>query len=201
MTPDDAAGKYVLSKLDLKSAYWQFPMETHSIEKTAFCPRPGYGLWEFTVMPYDLTCVTQTCQFGLDTILQNCKHCVDNYVDDCIVFSDDMTSHIQDLRLVLGKLQAAGFTLRGSKWSFGTDTITHLGFKYCSSGVAPSSEKTKAISGCPTPHTIKGVCSFLGLINFYRHFIPHFANITGPLNDLTRLHSDQGRNFESYILS
>ena len=80
------AGKRVFSKLDLKSAYWQFPMEEQSIEKTAFCPGPGYGLWEFTRMPYGLTCATQTCQRGLDTILQNCKHCVDNYVDDCIVF-------------------------------------------------------------------------------------------------------------------
>ena len=179
------AGKKIFSKLDLKSAYWQFPMEAHSIEKTAFCPGPGYGLWEFTVMPYGLTCATQTCQRGLDTILQNCKHCVDNYVDDCIVFSDDMTSHIQDLRLVLGKLQAAGFTLRGSKCSFGTDTITHLGFKYTSSGVAPSPDKTKAISDWPTPRTIKDVRSFVGLLNFYRRFIPHFAKIAGPLNALT----------------
>ena len=160
-------------------------MEAHSIEKTAFCPGPSYGLWEFTVMPYGLTCATQTCQRGLDTILQNCKHCVDNYVDDCIVFSDDMTSHIQDLRLVLGKLQAAGFTLHGSKCSFGTDTITHLGFKYTSSGVAPSPDKTKAISDWPTPRTIKDVRSFVGLLNFYRRFIPHFAKIAGPLNDLT----------------
>ena len=115
-------------------------------------------------MPYGLTCATQTCQRGLDTILQNCKHCVDNYVDDCIVFSDDMTSHIQDLRLVLGKLQAAGFTLRGSKCSFGIDKITHLGFEYCNAGATPSSQKTKAISDWPTPSSTKEAHSFLGLI-------------------------------------
>ena len=74
-------------------------------------------------MPYGLTGATQTCQRSLDTILQHCKYCVDNYVDDCIVFSDNMTTHIQDLRQVLGKLQAAGLTLR----AFGTDKITHLG--------------------------------------------------------------------------
>ena len=161
----------------MKSAYWQFPMEAQSIEKTAFCPGPGYGLWEFTVMPYGLTCATQTCQRGLDTILQNCKHCVDNYVDNCIVFSDDMISHIQDLRLVLGKLQAASLTLRGSRCSFGTDKITHLGFEYSSNGMAPSSEKTKAISGWLTPGSTKEVRSFLGLVNFYCRFVPGFANI------------------------
>jgi len=30
------------------------------LEETAFCPGPGYGLWEFTVMPYGLTGATQT---------------------------------------------------------------------------------------------------------------------------------------------
>ena len=49
------ANKRVFSKMDLKSAYWQFPMHEESIEKTAFSPGPGYGLWEFTVMPYGLT--------------------------------------------------------------------------------------------------------------------------------------------------
>ena len=179
------AGKRVFSKLDLKSAYWQFPMEAQSIEKTAFCPGPGYGLWEFTRMPYGLTCATQTCQRGLDTILQNCKHCVDNYVDDCIVFSDDMTSHIRDLRLVLEKLKAAGLTLRGSKCSFGLDKIIHLGFEYSSAGVAPSPQKSQAITDWPTPSSTKEVRSFLGLVNFYRCFVPHFANIAGPLTDLT----------------
>ena len=95
-----------------------------------------------------------------------------------------MTTHIQDLRQVLGKLQAAGLTLRGSKCSFGTDKITHLGFEYSDTGVAPSPQKTKAISDWPTPTSIKEVRSFLGLVNFYRRFVLHFANVAGPLNDL-----------------
>ena len=79
------ANKTVFSKIDVRSAYWQFPMDNGSIEKTAFCPGPGYGLWKFTVMPYGLTNATQTCQQGLDKVLKDCKDCVDNYVDDCII--------------------------------------------------------------------------------------------------------------------
>jgi len=51
--------KQVFSKIDLKSTYWQFPMNETSIEKTA---GPGYGLLEFTAMQYGLTGATQTCQ-------------------------------------------------------------------------------------------------------------------------------------------
>ena len=152
-------------------------MSEESIEKTAFCPGPGYGLWEFTVMPYGLTGATQICQQGLDKVLKECKDCVDNYVDDCIIFSDTLDSHITDLRRVLGRLQVAGYTLRGSKCSFGMSSTTHLGFEYSSEGIKPSTEKTCAIAEWPTPRSIKEVISFLGLANFYCHFIPNFPDI------------------------
>jgi len=90
-------------------------MQEASIEKTAFFPGPGYCLWEFVVMPYGLTGATQTCQRGLDELFSECNGCVDNYVDDIIIFSDDIKSHITDLARVFEKLCVAGFTLKGSK--------------------------------------------------------------------------------------
>ena len=197
------AYKQVFSKIDLRSAYWQFPMEETSIEKTAFCPGPGYGLWEFTVMPYGLTGATQTCQRGLDSVLNHCKDCVDNYVDDCIVFSDNMESHISDLRRVLSSLLAAGFTLRGSKCFFGRNEITHLGFQYSRDGVTPTEERSRAVADWPIPTTKKEVRSFLGLANFCRRFVPKFADIARPLTDLTAIgatfqwQEEQQRAFDS----
>ena len=116
---------------------------------------------------------------------KSCKDYVDNYIDDIIVFSDDMECHVSDLQQVLLKLKAAGFTLRGSKCFFGNTKAMHLGFKYSSMGVAPSSEKTKAIQDWPTPTCCKDVRSFFGLVNFFRRFIPHFADIAHPLTALT----------------
>lgn len=84
-------------------------------------------MWGFTVMPYELTVETQ---WGLDEVLKECKDCVDDYVDDCIIFSDTLGSHIADLQCVLGQLQTEGFTLRGLKCSFGISSITHLGFEH-----------------------------------------------------------------------
>ena len=107
-----------INRKDCISAYWQFPMDPQSIEKTAFCPGPGYGLWEFARMSYGLMGATQTCQKGLDNILQGCKDCVDNYVDDCIVFSNDMATHIQDFKRILSQLSAAGYTLHTLKCFF-----------------------------------------------------------------------------------
>jgi len=93
-------------------------------------------------MPYGLASATQTCQRGLDNILQGCRDCMDNCFDDCIVFSKDMDTHIKDLRRILSHLSAAGLTLCGSKYFFGKSKTIHLGFEYSAEGVAPSSEKT-----------------------------------------------------------
>ena len=180
------ANKCVFSKLDLRSAYWQFPMSENSIEKTAFSPGPGHGLWEFTRMPYGLTGAAQTCQRCLDEVLVDCKDCVDNYVDDCIVFSDNLERHCTDLRRVFSKISEAGFTLRGSKCFFGKYKVDHLGFEYSGEGIRPTAEKTRAVRDWPTPMTVKDVRSFLGLVNFYRRFIPHFSDIAAPLNELTQ---------------
>ena len=155
-------------------------MSPTSIEKTAFCPEPGYGLWEFTVRPYGLTGATQTCQRGLDQVLKDCKDCVDNYNDDCIVFSDDMQSHMRDLQRVLSRLRNAGFTLRGSKCFFEKTSLSHLDFQYSPERITPTADKTQSIFNWPTPASKKELRSFLGLVNFYRRFIPQFANIAAP---------------------
>ena len=44
-------GKGVFSTIDLQSAYWQFPMQKDSVERTAFSPGPSYGLWECLMAP------------------------------------------------------------------------------------------------------------------------------------------------------
>ena len=61
----------------------------------------------------------------------------------------------------------------------------HFGFEYSPMGVTPSPEKTKAVQNWPTPSCSKDVLSFLGLVNFFRRFIPHFADIAHPLTALT----------------
>ena len=48
-------------------------------------------------------------------------------------------------------------------------------------------EKLESIKEMPPPTTPKEVKQFLGLIGYYRKFVPRFANVARPLTNLTRL--------------
>ena len=52
---DCLSGSVIFSKLDLQSGYWQVPVDCVDQEKTAFCPGPGMGLFQFTRMPFGLS--------------------------------------------------------------------------------------------------------------------------------------------------
>jgi hypothetical protein len=52
--------------------------------------------------------------------------------------------------------------------------------------VKPNPEKVRAILEVPRPSTKSEVRSLLGLIGYYRTFIPDFAKICEPLTDLTK---------------
>lgn len=50
----------------------------------------------------------------------------------------------------------------------------------------PDPEKIAVVENWPTPTTVKEVRSFLGFAGYYRRFIPHFAQIAAPLQELLR---------------
>jgi hypothetical protein len=53
-------------------------------------------------------------------------------------------------------------------------------------GAAPTADHTTEIENCPPPQDIKQLQRFLGMVNFYRLFLPNCAQILKPLTDLLR---------------
>ena len=53
-------------------------------------------------------------------------------------------------------------------------------------GIQPLPEKLESIAKMPVPRNAKQVKQFLGLVGYYRKFVPHFSDIARPLTQLTR---------------
>ena len=50
----------------------------------------------------------------------------------------------------------------------------------------PKLSKVEAVKNYPVPTNKSDIRSFLGLVGYYRKFIPNFASISVPLSDLTK---------------
>lgn len=161
----------LITTLDLAKGYWQIPMAPESKEKTAFTT--PFGLYEFEVMPFGLHNAPATFQRTMNCVLQDCQQ-----------FSRE--EHLQHLREVLSRLQQAGLSLKLSKCRFGQSKVSYLGHVIGGGEIQPDPKKLEAVRNYPHPETTKDVRAFLGLVGYYRRFIPHFATIAAPLSDLTR---------------
>jgi len=86
----------------------------------------------------------------------------------------------------LKKLQDNDLFVNLDKCTFEAKEVNHLGMIVSENQIKMDPAKLEGIRDWPTPTTVKQVRSFLGFGNFYRKFIGHYADITRPLNDLTK---------------
>ena len=64
------------------------------------------------------------------------------------------------------------------------DSVEYLGHRVDAEGIRATPEKISAIVNAPQPENVQQLRSFLGLLNYYRNFLPHLATILQPLNEL-----------------
>ena len=110
------------------------------------------------------------------------------YIDDLLIFTktDNQEEHNKIVLEVLRQLEEHHLFVKPEKCSFRVKEVEFLGITVSAEGIKMNDDKVKAILEWPTLKTVHGVCSFLGLANFYRRFIKDYAQVARPLNDLTK---------------
>ena len=134
----------VFSTLDLHSGYWQLPVAEEDQPKTAFCPGPGMGLYQFCRMPFGLSGAPGSFQRLMDSVLRGLPF-ASTYLDDILVYSPNVESHKDHLHQVFLCLQKAGLTLRGRKCYIGVPKVCYLGHIFSASGIQPDPNKVHAV--------------------------------------------------------
>ena len=69
------------------------------------------------------------------------------------------------------------------------EVVEYLGHRVDAEGIRATPENVKDIVEAPQPQNMQQLRSFLGLLNYYRKFLPNLATVVKPLNDL--LHKGQ----------
>lgn len=183
---DKLSNAKYLSTLDVKSAYWQIPLEEKSRELTAFTV-PGRGLFQFKRMPFGLHSGGSTWQRLIDMVVTaDLEPHAFAYLDDIVIVTETFDRHLEILEKLFDRLKAAGLTLSREKCNFCRNELKFLGYVIDSRGIRADGEKIKAILEIPVPKNVKQIRSVVGTVSWYRRFIPNFTELTGPLNRLTR---------------
>lgn len=182
------SGARYFSELDLTKAYYQVPVSLQSRPLTAF---PSHrGLMEFTRLPFGLVTACATYIRLMRIVLAGLSN-VSFYFDNVFIFSLTWTDHLDALHAVLQRLREYGLTARPSKCKFAFKSIQYLGFLVDGDTLRPLNDRIQALQDIALPRTKKDLRSFLGMISFYRMFIPQASSHTGPLSDLLRKGSSE----------
>lgn len=144
------------------------------------------GLYEFTKMPFGLSNSPTTFERLMESVLAGLQWgtCL-VYIDDIIIFSDSIESHIDRLSDVLKRINQAGLKISPKKCNLFQRKVKFLGHLVSENGIEPSPSKIEAIKDWPTPCNVKDLRSFLGTISYYRRLIKGFADIAKVLHKLT----------------
>lgn len=171
------------TSLDVQAAFWNVPVNPSDIPKTGFTT--PFGNFEWVAMPFGLVNASSTFQRLIDTVLSGCAHSA-AYIDDCFVASETWEEHLVHLEETLQRFIKAGLKLKLSKCAFACEAVKCLGHIVDEAGLHVDPDKVTAIKSIPAPRDATGVRSFLGMTNYFRQFIPEYAKISMPLQDLTK---------------
>ena len=180
-------GSKVYSAIDMRSGYFHLGLSNDAKPKTAFVPGGPHGAkYEFNRCPFGLSQAPAYFQRLVHEVLKGITFAF-GYLDDILIFSPDNKTHLEHLELVFQRLREADLKLKASKCNFFKKHIQYLGHLVSGEGIEPLPEKLEAVRKMPPPTTPKEVRQFLGLVGYYRKFVPKFADIARPLTNLTKL--------------
>ncbi|XP_064485913.1 uncharacterized protein LOC135398442 [Ornithodoros turicata] len=107
-------------------------------------------------------------------------------LNDILVVSGSPEEHEDHLRALFQRLQDFGIVVNAAKCEFGKPSLEFLGHIISSDVIRPLDHKVLAIRNFRMPTSLRKLREFLGMVNFYRRFIPGCARILRPLTDMLR---------------
>lgn len=173
-------GATMFSALDAVKGYHQLDVDPADRYKTAFsCHR---GLYEYTRVPFGLKNAPAFFQRFMDKLLGSMRYDTAMvYLDDVVVYTVGLESHIRALRDLLRRAISVGLKFDPKKCHFALPSLKLLGRKISAAGVSVLEDRAKLIKLLAPPKNYKDLDAVCGLFGFYRFFVSRFSEKIFPL--------------------
>ena len=137
-------------------------------------------------MLFGLTNVPIAFQWFMNDIFSNLLDIyVIIYLDDILIYLNNMSKHHQHIKEVLKHLHKTSLYAKAEKCEFHSKLVEYLKYILSPSGLTISNNKVKIIQDWLEPKKVKNIQSFLEFTNFYYQFIFNYLDIVIPLASLT----------------
>ena len=155
-------GSRVFSTSDLRSGYHHMELSPETRTKSAF------------VIPIDKFELTR-CSFGLSQAPAYFQRLINKvikelpfafeYLDDVLIHSPDIETHLQHMKILFQRLREADLKLKDSKCNYFKKYVQYSGHLVSGKGIKPLPEKLESIKKMPAPTTLKEIKNNKGTLN------------------------------------
>jgi len=171
--------------IDLASAYWQIQLRKKDRSKTAFLTRSEQ--YQFKVMPFGLNIAPATFQRLMNKVLrQYIGKFVQVYLDNVIIYSNNLSKHKRHIKAVLEKIREANLKLNLSKCQWFQIELKFVGHLVGRNGIRPNSQNVKKIKNAEVSKNTIELRRFLEMAQYYRQYINRYADVAEPLYDMLK---------------
>ena len=178
---DQIGNAKFVSTFDMLKGYWQVPLTQRAREISAFVTPSG--LYQYKVMPFGMKNAPATFQRMVNKLVRDIDGC-EGYIDDVVIYSDNWSDHIRQIKCFFQIMREAKLTINLMKSEFGKATVKYLGHIVGQGQVRPLDAKIQTIVKYPIPTSRKELARFLGMAGYYRNFCLNFSEIAAPLTNL-----------------
>jgi len=164
-----------VSVIDITSQFYHFNLDSTSRQLCVITT--PFGLYQYLRLPMGIKIAPSFAQSVMDSLFgQNVN--VEVFMDDIAIFSTgSFTSHLETLRSVLSILATENFRINRSKCTFAATQVEYLGHTITPSGIKPQIRKISTVLNLQEPTNVKELRTFIGLVNYYRDFIPQRSHV------------------------